>query len=261
MATLTPARGGYASERLAAAYRELLDRLGAIPGVRSATLSGATPISGAAASRYATVEGSTEGAEPRVFVNWVAPRYFETYGTPLLAGRDFTFQDQAASHAAIVNQSMARHYFGDANPLGRHVTLERDDRPFEIVGVVADAKYLDLHEPAPRTVYLCAFTEKGVISHSFAIRADGDPAAVAGDVRRAMRAVLKDVPVENTITLAAQMDASIVPERLIATLSTLFGALGLLLAPSDSTDCWRTPWHAGRTKSVSAWRWARPAVM
>jgi predicted permease len=229
LATLNPARGGYTGERLSAPYRELLDRLAAIPGVRSATLSAATPISGAAASRYATLEGSERGPEPRVFVNWIAPQYFETYGTRLIAGREFTFQDQRASHVAIVNQAMARHYFGDANPLGRQITLEREERPFEIIGVVGDAKYLDLHEPAPRTIYLCAFSEKGVSANHFAIRAAGDPAAVAGDMRRTVAAVLKDVPMESVVTLAAQMDATIVPERLTATLATLFGALGSLL--------------------------------
>jgi predicted permease len=230
LATLNPARSGYAGPRLSAAYRELLDRLAAIPGVRSVTLSAASPISGGAASRYATVEGYRPAApERRVFVNWVAPRFFETYGTPLLAGREFSFQDAASSHAAIVNRSMARHYFGDANPIGRHVTLEHDGQPFEIVGVVADAKYLDLHEPAPRTAYLCSFSEKGVNSHRFAIRAAGDPAALSAYVRRTAASVLKDVPVENMTTLAAQMDASIVPERLTATLSALFGALGSLL--------------------------------
>jgi len=230
LASLNPARSGYSGERLSAAYRELLDRLAAIPGVRSATLSAATPISGGAASRFATVEGyRPAGPERRAFVNWIAPRYFETYGTPLVAGRDFTFQDQSASHVAIVNQSMARHYFGDANPIGRLVTLEHDDRPFEIVGVVGDAKYLDLHVPAPRTVYLSAFSETGVNSNSFAIRAAGDPAALSGDMRRTVGAVLKDVPVESMRTLAAQMDASIVPERLTATLSTLFAILGSLL--------------------------------
>jgi predicted permease len=230
LATLNPSRSGYTGERLSAAYRELLDRLAAIPGVRSTTLSAASPISGGAASRYATVEGYRPTApERRVFVNWIAPRFFETYGTPLLAGREFSFQDAASSHVAIVNQSMARHYFADANPIGRHVTLERDDHPFEIVGVVADAKYLDLHEPAPRTVYLCSFSENGVNSHRFALRAAGGPAALAAAVRRTAAAILKDVPVENMITLAAQMDASIVPERLTATLSALFGALGSLL--------------------------------
>jgi predicted permease len=231
LATLNPARGGYNGERLSSAYRELLDRLNAIPGVRSATLSAGTPISGAAASRFAAVEGYRQKAvETRVFVNWIAPRYFETYATPLLAGRDFTFQDLGAAHLAIVNQSMARYYFGDANPVGRQVTLERDDRPFQIVGVVGDAKYLDLHEPAPRTIYLCAFEAQGVNSHSFAIRTNGDPSAVAAEVRRAVGSVMNGAPVENMRTLAAQMDASIVPERLIATLSALFGGLGSLLA-------------------------------
>jgi len=230
LAALNPARSGISGPRLSNSYRELLERLSAIPGVRSTTLSGATPISGGAASRYVTVEGyhPTE-PEQRSFVNWVAPRYFETYGTPLLAGREFTFQDAGASHVAIVNQSMAQHYFGDANPIGRHITLEHDNQPFEIVGVVADAKYLDLHVPPPRTIYLPAFSETGVNANSFAIRAAGDPATLVADVRRAVAAVLKDVPVESTPTLAAQMDASIVPERLTATLSALFGALGSLL--------------------------------
>jgi putative ABC transport system permease protein len=231
LATLNPARSGYTGEQLSSAYRELLERFVAIPGVRSATLSSGTPISGAAASRFATVEGYQKKAvETRIFVRWVAPRYFETYGTPLLAGRDFTLQDLGAAHLAILNRAMARYYFGDANPVGRRVTLERDDQPFEIAGVVGDAKYIDLREPAPRTIYLCAFQARGVNSHSFSLRTNGDPAVVAGEVRRTVGTVLKTVPVESITTLAAQMDASIVPERLIATLSALFGALGSLLA-------------------------------
>jgi ABC-type antimicrobial peptide transport system permease subunit len=107
--------------------------------------------------------------------------------------------------------------------------LEKEDQPFEIAGVVGDAKYLDLHDPAPRTVYLSTFAEKALNSQTFAIRAAGDPAALAGDVRRTLRAALKDVPVD-TVTLSAQMDASIVPERLTAALSSLFGVLGSVLA-------------------------------
>ena len=231
LATVNPARSGYTGERLSAAYRELLDRLSAIPGVRSATLSSGTPISGGAASRFATVEGYQKKAvETRVFVRWVAPKYFETYGTPLLAGRDFTFQDQGSTHIAIVSRAMARYYFGETNPVGKRVTLERDNQPFEIVGVVGDAKYMDLHEAAPRTIYLRSFQERGVNSHDFSLRTNGDPAAVAGEVRRAVGAVLKTATVDRLTTMAAQMDASIVPERLIATLSSLFGVLGAVLA-------------------------------
>jgi len=230
LATLRPAGTGWNGARLAQAYRELLERFDAIPGVRSATLSGTTPINGAAASRFATVEGyQAKPFETRIFVNSVAPKYFETFGTPLLAGRDFTFQDAASAHLAIVNQALTRYYFGGASPLGRRITLEGDKQPFAIIGVVGDAKYLDLHDPAPRTVYLCAFQEQAVNSHRFALLTGGDPASVAAEVRRTVEAVMKDVPVDTT-TLAAQMDASIIPERLIAALSEAFGGFGLLLA-------------------------------
>jgi predicted permease len=228
--TLNPAGSRYSGERLASAYRELLERFAAIPGVRSATLSSHTPISGAAASRFATVDGYQKKAvETRISLRWVAPRFFETYGTPLLAGRDFTFQDFGTAHLAIINRAMARYYFGDADPIGRRVTLERDDQPFQIVGVVGDAKYNDLREPAPRTIYLCSFQARSVTSNSFALRTNGDPATIADAVRRTAAAVLKNVPIEIT-TMDAKMDASIIPERLIATLSGLFGALGSLLA-------------------------------
>ena len=230
LATLNPAGSGWTGERLSRAYRELLDRFAAIPGVRSATLSGTTPINGAAASRFASVDGRpAQPFEQRAFVNWVAPRYFETFGTPLVAGRDFTFQDTSAARLAIVNRAMARYYFGDTDPLGRLVRLEREDKPFRIIGVVADAKYLDLREEAPRTIYLAAFQDAGVNSHRFALRTSGDPGAAAGEVRRMVDAVMRKVPVEN-VTLAAQMDASLVPERLIAAVSEAFGTLGALLA-------------------------------
>jgi len=229
LVALDPSRSGYSSE-LAPAYRELLTRLHEIPGVRSATLSGATPISGAGASRFASAEGyQDKPGGHRVSLNWVAPKYFETFGTPLLAGRDFSFQDQGASRLAIVNQAMARYYFGESNPLGKHITLDGDRRPYEIVGVVGNAKYLELREAPPRTMYLEAFRDGRVFSHNFALRTSIDPAAVTQQVRRIVRESLKTVPVERITTMSDQVDASIVPERLIATLSGVFGGLGALL--------------------------------
>jgi predicted permease len=217
-------------------YGELLERLEAIPGVRSATVSGMTPISGAGAASLVTVEGHQEKPEDRCYVslNWIAPRYFETLGTPFLAGRDFSFQDQGRARVAIVNQAMARYYFVDGNPLGKYLTLDRDwkgfgnDRPYEIVGVVGDAKYAEIREAAPRTVYFNMFQEGGTLSQ-FALRTNVDPATVAPEVRRVVREALKTMPVVRVTTLADQVDASIVPERLIATLSGLFGALGFVL--------------------------------
>jgi predicted permease len=179
----------------------------------------------------ANVEGHPERPEDRRYLslNWVAPRYFETLGTPFLAGRDFNAQDQGGPRVAIVNHAMARYYFADGNPIGKHFTFDGDDQPYEIVGMVGDAHYYEIREAALRTIYLDTFqvTQPG---SQFSLRTALEPAAVALEVRRAVRESLKTIPVAKIATLADQVDASIVPERLIATLSGLFGALGSLLA-------------------------------
>ena len=228
---LNPQGSGLNRMQLTRLYRELLDRLHAIPGVRSAALAAVTPIAGGAASRFATVEGYQEHPESRrrLWENWVGPKYFETLGTPLVAGREFQFEDAGHPRVAIVNQTMARRYFGDASPLGRHFTFEHETVPFEIVGVAVDAKYADLHDAAPSTVYLNAFQEQGVAS-TFALRTRGAPTAVVPDVRRALKEVLPNVRVGTVTTLTDQVDASLLQERVLATLSTLFGALGASLA-------------------------------
>jgi putative ABC transport system permease protein len=236
LVSLDPARGGYDPTRLSRGYQELLSRFQAIPGVRSATLSGTTPINGAAASGLANVEGHPEPPDGRryVAINWVAPKFFETFGTPLLAGRDFSFQDALdRPRVAIVNQSLARYYFGVASPIGRHVTLEhvtggRNFPPVEIIGIVGDAKYAELREAAPRTIYLDAFQREGAFSQ-FSLRTNVEPAGVVDEVRRAVRDSLTNVAVARVTTLADQMDASIVVERLIASISEWFAALGAML--------------------------------
>src|ERR1039457_3135690 len=231
LATLDPARSGYSDEQLSRAYQELLERLQTIPGVRSATISAPTPISGAGASRLATVEGHPERPEDRryISVSWVAPQYFATLGTPLLAGRDFSFEDRGRPRVAIVNEAMARYYFAGANPIGKYFAFDADTQPYEIVGVAGNAKYQEIREGARRTVYLNTFQFPQPAS-DFAVRTSIDPEAVGPAVRRTVRALLKTVPVVRVATLSGRVDASIVPERLIATLSGLFGGLGSLLA-------------------------------
>jgi len=229
--TLEPRGSGLNRTQLATLYRQLLERLSVIPGVQSATLSGMTPISGGAASRFVRVDGFVERPEDRRYVslNMVAPRYFETLGTPLVAGRDFTFDDAAGPRVAIVNQAFARHYFGGSSPLGRRLTIDWDDRPYDIVGVSADAKYADLHEPPPRTVYVHTFQD-GRLGSVFSLRTSRRPAAIAGQARHAVNDVMKTVRIGGVTTLADQVDASIVPERLVAALSGLFGVVGVALA-------------------------------
>ena len=126
LVTLDPSRSGYQGDQLSRLYQDLLERMQAIPGVRSATLSALTPAERGAASRFAAVEGFEEKPEDRRYLslNWVAPKYFATLGTPLLAGRDFECQDESRPRVAIVNRAMARYYFGEGSAIGRHFTFD-----------------------------------------------------------------------------------------------------------------------------------------
>lgn len=230
LVSLDPRGSLYTPTQLTARFQELLGRLERIPGVRSATLSGVTPIQGAGAARFASVEGFSERPEDRRYLslNWVAPKYFATLGTPLLAGRDFDIADAGRARVAIVNEAMVRRYFPGRSAIGRHLVFDGDDKPYEIVGVAGDAKYLNLHRPPPPTVYLNSFQEAG--ASQFAIRTTAPPLSIADGVRRAVREVASGVRVAKVTTMEDQVDASIVPERLIAVLSECFGAIGALLA-------------------------------
>jgi putative ABC transport system permease protein len=237
---LDPARSGYKREQLAAPYQELLARLQRIPGVSSASITGCTPIQGCGSgSRYVTAEGYVERPEDRRrnAIIFVAPKYFETLGIPLIAGRDFDVKDAGRPRAVIVSQDMARRYFPGGNPIGKHLTVIHDprpepfgdDQPYEIVGVAGEAKWTELREPPPSTMYFDMFQE-GHVMNQFELRTRVDPASVAGAAQRMVREVLKTVPVTRVTTLSEQVDGAIVPERLIATLSGYFGALAAALA-------------------------------
>jgi len=242
LVTLDATRSGYPREQLFTPYQQLLGRLAEIPAVRAVTVSGVTPISGAGASRFIRVEGFEEAPDARRYVplNWVGPRYFETFGTPLLAGRDFAFTDKGGPPVAIVNQAMARYYFGDKDPIGRRfqfvgssnsgITDAPPDQAYTIVGVAGDAKYLDLRETPPRTIYLNVFQERSMFANEIALKTTGRPAGVTDEVRRIVREELKTVSVARVATMDDLVDASVVSERVIATLSTFFGGLGTSLA-------------------------------
>ena len=231
LVSLNPQGSGLTGTELSRRFELLLARIHAIPGVRAATVSGVTPIQGAGAARFVRVPGVEEKPDDRRYVslNWIGPRYFETLGTPLITGRDFAFDDAARSRVAIVNHAFARYYFGaDAAAIGTRVTFDPGDTTYEIVGVAGDAKYLSLHTAPPRTMYINAFQEPGAAQ--LAVRTTVAPTAVANDVRRALQDVLRTVRVAKITTLSDQVDASLVPERLMAMLSSFFGAVGILLA-------------------------------
>jgi predicted permease len=217
-------------EQLAALYRDTVARLHAIPGVNSVAASGMTPMSGAAGSAFLRVEGFDEPAHDRqrVSLNSVSPNYFLTYSTPLLAGRDFRDSDMDQPRRIIVNQALARKYFSGRDPIGRHVWFENERDPYEIVGVAGDAKYQDVRLPPPPIAYQFALMSRG--SSDLSLRTSGRPADLAADARRLVNDVFGSNSVGRVTTLAEQIDASIVPERLLATLAGFFGAAGALLA-------------------------------
>jgi predicted permease len=216
-------------QQLAALYRELVPRLQAIPGVRAVAASATTPIAPGAASRFVRAEGFDEPANDRsrAAVNWVSPNYFATYGTPLLTGRDFRDADIDQPRRVIVNQTMARHYFAGRDPIGRQIWIENERDPYDIIGVVGDAKYQDIRAAAPPIVYFFAPLLR---QSTLSLRTDVNPTAVAAGARRIVSDVCGSESVQHVTTLVDQVDAALVPERLMAILAGFFGAIGALLA-------------------------------
>ncbi len=174
--------------------------------------------------------------------SFVTPRFFETMGIPLVAGRDFTELDnETAPRVVIINETMARFYFGDENPVGRLVRWSADDpAPTEIVGVVKD-----FIRGTPRGFALPEFStyfpyrdrealNRGAQSRlrgmMAAVRTSGDPLKLAARIRQELREIDPNLPVIRINTIAEQLDDVLAQERLIATLSVFFGALAVVLA-------------------------------
>ena len=226
---------GYEGSKITNLYKQLLDRIHAIPGVRSAGLSSLSPYGPGRMALTISVQGYTARSDFEdivVRVNQAGPGFFETLRTPLLLGRDFAPQDdQNAPKVAVVNETMARHYFPSVNPIGKRFGLGGPETSgqIEIVGVVKDSKYNDLREQTPRLVYVPLF-QSGLGDATFAVRTLVNPAGVVATVRREVQALDKNLPIYNIKTLTQQVDESLVQERTVSTLSSLFGLLALLLA-------------------------------
>ena len=221
---------GYDRERLTRAYEQLLQELNVMPGVVSATVCGATPSSGAGASRFIGVQGFHESLEARrrVALNWVGPRYFETLRTPLLSGREFKLRRRTPSSRRHRQPGAGQISSFPANPIGAHITLDGDTRPYEVVGVAANAKYGELRAAPPRTIYMDAF--QGRVFSQFAIRTAVAPPSIAPAVRRLIESAIPPVHAPAISTIADEVDAALLPERLMAVLSSVIGGSGALLA-------------------------------
>ena len=216
-------------------YEQLLTRLRAVPAVRMASLSVHEPLSMNMSTTAVKVQGPTvrqgEDLAP-VNIEPVGPDYFATMGIALIRGRDFSRSDRSGSaKVAIVSESMARHYFGDANPMGRFISIPGfvgDTSWIQIVGEIRDVKFHDLRETDALLLYLPLFQlpEGGA---TFELRTALDPAYVQAAALDAVRSFDARLPVESVKTLDVQINDSLVQERLVGSLSGLFATLALLL--------------------------------
>ncbi|PYL00091.1 MAG: hypothetical protein DME19_06325 [Verrucomicrobia bacterium] len=225
-----------------ALYKELLSRLEALPGVQAASLYGFGLLSGNGWSDRVLTEGyvATPGEDLTCKGMWVGPKFFETLGIKILSGRDFTLQDDRAAgvtnvttpQVAVINEAMARRYFGDAIPLGgRFYFPGRPERKFEIVGVVKDTKYDSLRRESPPTFYVPFFQDSGQ-GMTVAVRGGGNlrGTGTMASFQNVVSEVFAAARVRNLKTMDDVVNASVHQERVVAQLGGFFSIFALMLA-------------------------------
>jgi predicted permease len=226
----------YPRERRLAVYRDLSERLAAIPGVVSAAQVGFTPVGGSGWDNTIGPDGTTAGASGKQgWFNRAGPNYFRIMGTRLVAGREFNERDTLSSpKVAIVNEMFARKFFGGANPVGRTFHLEAEaGKPeplFQIVGLVKNTKYYELREDfKPLGFFPIAQDENPGPDATFVLRIAG---SVGGTTKAAKTAVAAVNPLMGVQfrSFSAQLEESVLRERLMAALSGGFGLLAGLLS-------------------------------
>jgi predicted permease len=232
---LDPIGAGYRNDAIGRACVELMHRFAAIAGVRSATFSENGLFSGTESVVPVEIDGFTPSTEDDRVARFdqVGPGYFTNVGIPLLLGRDLAETDRpSATRVAVINDTMARFYFGDRNPIGQHIRIPlAPDLALEIVGVSRSARDHSLKLPQERRFYVSYLQPiDGLTGVNFEIRAAGHPGTIFGPLRETVRQFDRNLQVLSLKTADSLIDDSIVTERMVAKLSSVFGALAVFLA-------------------------------
>lgn len=236
LANLNPSLNGYPTERIHSLYHDILARLRALPQVRAASLTSTSAISGGWDQWSVRVEGYRSRQDEDMSPNaaFISPGYFASLGIPVIQGRDFADDDSVTRpKVAIINQTFAHYFFGDANPIGKRVSTNDDPKApleMEIVGVVKDSKYVSLREKPRRHLYTAMAQEPHLFDMTLQVRTTDDPRSIGDLVRAQVHDVDPNLPLYATTTLEIQIDDSLTSERLITWLSSLFGIVATLLA-------------------------------
>ena len=227
---------GYKEEQGRQLYSNLLERVSALPGVESASLARIVPLTGSGMRMSVGIEGYTPADDKPINfdMNIIGPRYCATMKLQLVAGREFTADDNAgAAPVVIINEAAARMYWPNQNPLGKHLLIgvpgQEKPQPAEIIGVVGASRYRSLTEAFKPGMLLPA-AQHYTSDLSLHLRAAGNPASLIESARRELRALDPQLPAARVRTLEEHRSNSLYSERVTALLLSAFGGLALLLA-------------------------------
>jgi len=215
-------------------FQQFLSNVQALPGVRAAALTEITPLSqdDMDMGRFAVQEAppSVPGEAPAADFRDVSPSYFATMGIPLLQGRSFTDHDNAdGARAAIVDLTLARRFFPNQDPVGKHLRFAEASRPWEIVGVVGAVRDTGIDQQPRPTIYF-PYLQTGDQTMSLVVRTDSQPGAILPSIKNVIRAVDKDQPVFNIKTMDEIISGVVSAQRLAFILLATFALLALTLA-------------------------------
>jgi putative ABC transport system permease protein len=214
-------------------YETLLEKLSSRPGVESAAVSMTVPLD----NQMGTMDGQIEiegrplpaGAPaPKADYRIVSPNYFRTMGIPVIRGRDFTIADREEAPAAIINASMARHQWGDTDPIGQRVSTDQGKLWVPIVGVVGDVRQYGLNRPASDEIYF-PMAANALREASVLIRTSGNPLLMNKEIARAAHEIDAQQPVTRILTLEQIRNEWLASPRLTAMLITIFAGLALVI--------------------------------
>jgi predicted permease len=226
---------GYAPAERLALYRRLIDTLQPLPGVRAVSLSAMGPIAGGQRISSLSVEGFTPRREDRIRTNEevVTAQYFETVGLRVIDGRGFGPQDAVeGAKTTIINETMAKRFFPGQSAVGKRWSYGGpiDKDAFVVVGVVEDARYAQLRVQPPNMVYHLVEATPDEVLSDLEVRTDGAPGALTRSVREALTQAEPRLAIVEVVPLGDRVARGVSQDRMVARLTSMFGALALLLA-------------------------------
>ncbi len=246
---IDPSLNGYTPQQLNGFYQQLTDSLGAIPGVKSVAVASMRIMennewdSGLTAEGYSPTKADDH---PQAYMNQIGPGYFATLGVPIVAGRDFRLTDNHVIKRAdatddfdttpttvIINEKFAQRFFAGHNPVGMHLGFGTDPgthTDMEIIGVVKDIKYTNLRDEIPIQAYVPYMNSPYLGGMTIYVRTAGEANQLMSSVRARMRELDANVPIYKMRTMEEQISNSLATERMIASLSTVFGFVATVLA-------------------------------